>query len=161
MPRGIVRSSVRVGLVLVTLVAATLFGAGPASAHSDYICSYMPAGAGNEVMQGGVLKLDNSGHNHDISWVFYDESCPTSYPEGAELEVAVRFLVPTSTGCTTTPRYDTAWKRYDLSDGYPAYGGHVLATNVLPGTCYRLIWRATNFDAMFASFRGMLLASDS
>ncbi|HEY6737574.1 MAG TPA: hypothetical protein VI076_01890 [Actinopolymorphaceae bacterium] len=148
----------RVALVAAAMVAATLVGvAAPASAHGSRLCSYMPTGAGNEVRQGGVLKLDDVAHAHDIRWLFWDyQDCAGAFPTGGRIDVAVRFLVPTANGCTTQRKYDTPWKSYD-----DVTRVQTLAEDVVRGTCYRLIWRATNVQAMFEYPRGALVVEES
>ncbi|HEY6739062.1 MAG TPA: hypothetical protein VI076_09445 [Actinopolymorphaceae bacterium] len=140
------------GLLSALMVTFTLVvGVQPASAHSSYLCSYMPTEIEYEEVKGGILKLDNSDHNHTIGWTFMKHyECPGKFYEG-ELEIAVEFLEPTRTGCTSTPKGRTSWRRfneYSLSN--------VLASSVKPGTCYRLVWRALTYGAINKPYRGAI-----
>jgi hypothetical protein len=141
---GALVRGLQAGLVAVIVAGGILVGVSPAAAHSGNLCTGMKT-SGVGVLSLGAIRQLGSGHNHDIGWSFAGRAdCAAAFPIFGDLRVRVRFIARSSSGgCTTTA----------IGDGglviFTAPQTKILATDVLPGTCYRLIWRP--MDALTAN----------
>ncbi|HZM76505.1 MAG TPA: hypothetical protein VFC19_12305 [Candidatus Limnocylindrales bacterium] len=159
MGRASLAWATRIGLVAAMVTAGLVATQAPASAHSTSICSSMSMGAVEELRLGAVRQLTNTSHNHDIRWDIGHTGCGASnFPNGGILRVRVRFIQKNSSGgCTNPP--------VALFDGdLRIYTGNqvmTLATNVLPTTCYRLIWRPTTANLANRTIFGAIILLQS
>ena len=145
---------IRVGTAIVVITAGLVAIQSPASAHTVYQCSSMSMGAVNELRLGGVRQIGNHNHNHDIRWGIGYADCGSNFPSGGSLNVRVRFIKKNSSGgCTNPP--------VTITDGaLQVFTGNqtkTLATDVLPTTCYRIIWRPTTGNLAGRTVHGALI----
>jgi hypothetical protein len=143
-------------LGICVAVGATMVAPAPASASVSHICATMVTGAVNQASQG-IVRRTPAGHSHDIAWHFFTTaSCTGFFPEGGSLRVRVRFLQRNSSGgCTTNVLFDGDVRIFTGPQR------QTLATDVLPGTCYRLTWRPTNSAAANKSLPGSIVLLDT
>lgn len=147
------RRLLRVGVVAGAVVGGLLVAAPPAAAHSQNICTSMTTSPVGELSSGAIRQLPSAAHQHRILWSFQvADRCPVSFPAGGSLNVRIRFLQRNSSGgCTSTP----------VSDGgltvFTGAQRQLLADNIRPSTCYRLIWRPNNAAAANRTLPGALV----
>jgi hypothetical protein len=151
-PNRVLRAFVVVGVAAgVTMVAPA-----PAFASVSNICGTMVTGAVDELSHGRVRQT-SGGHLHDIAWHFFTTpSCTGFFPDGGSLRVRVQFLQRNSSGGCTTNVLSSGVLRI-----FTGPQRQTLATDVLSGTCYRLVWRPTNSVTANRSLPGTIVLLDT
>jgi hypothetical protein len=147
------RRGLQAGIVAGAVVGGLLVAAPPAAAHNATICSSMGTAGVGVLSSGQIRQLPSAAHQHRILWSFQvADRCPVSFPAGGSLNVRVRFLQRDSSGgCTSNPVSDGRLAVFTGADR------RLLVDDVLPSTCYRLIWRPNNAATANRTLRGALV----
>jgi hypothetical protein len=119
----------------------------------------MSMGAVDELRLGAVRQITSTSHNHDIRWDIGVTGCGASnFPAGGSLRVRVRFIAKNSSGGCTNPPVTLFESDVQIYTGNQAF---TLATDVLPTTCYRLIWRPTTSNLAGRTIFGAIILPQS
>lgn len=139
--------TMRMLVAFVLVIAAMGIGMPPAKAATTYQCTGAAStGSVGVWTTGSTVRYTGGSTNSGIMWSFFTGTgCPNSFLPGqptASLSMRVAFCSGsggTSNGTTFT-----------------TVTAAMLATNVLPGTCFRVQWRPNNAATANKPFHGKI-----